>query len=227
LRQDRRTDPEFRAMPQSTSSAASARSSSPAITLRAWLRRPWVWAVIAFLVGLLLAAIVLMRGEQDDFFRADEETPSAGTRQYAPLPTPLPANGAESARLPRMAGARRAEDAGPRLVETRPAPPPPAADREQARSSAYVDPQPISGRTPAPRYPPRALRRGEEGVVNVRVQIGPDGVPTSVSLVSGSGSRDLDRAALDAVRRWRFRPAQQDGRPTVGSVVVPIAFERD
>ncbi len=59
----------------------------------------------------------------------------------------------------------------------------------------------------------------------VRVDVGPDGVPTSTSLVEGSGSRDLDRAALAAVRRWRFRPAQVNGRPTVGSAVVPINFE--
>ncbi|HEY4555317.1 MAG TPA: energy transducer TonB, partial [Lysobacter sp.] len=79
----------------------------------------------------------------------------------------------------------------------------------------------------APRYPAQALRRGEQGTVMVRADIGPDGVPTSVSLVAGSGSRHLDRAAQDAVRRWRFTPATVDGRPTVGSVVVPIEFTRD
>ena len=59
----------------------------------------------------------------------------------------------------------------------------------------------------------------------VRAEIGPDGVPTSVSVSQGSGSRLLDRTAVDAVKRWRFEPATLDGRPTVGTVVVPIAFE--
>ena len=63
------------------------------------------------------------------------------------------------------------------------------------------------------------------GTVLVRVDVGPDGVPTSVGISRSSRSRDLDRAAIEAVQRWRFRPAMADGRPTVGSVVVPIEFE--
>jgi protein TonB len=214
-------------MPQRTPSASPAQSKTGATPAREWIRRPWVWAVLAFVAGLLLFALVLMRAGQKEFFRAGDVAPAADTREYAPLPTPLPSDGADTVRLPRAPVAGPADGTEPRLVETRPAPPPPPANREPARAAAYVEPQPIPGQSPAPRYPVRALRRGQEGVVNVRAQIGPDGVPTSVSLVSGSGSRDLDRAALDTVRRWRFRPAQQDGRPTVGTVVVPIAFERE
>ncbi len=59
----------------------------------------------------------------------------------------------------------------------------------------------------------------------MRVEIGPDGVPTDASLVQSSGEPELDRAALQAVRRWRFHPASQNGVPTVGSVVVPFVFQ--
>ena len=83
---------------------------------------------------------------------------------------------------------------------------------------------PLPGQTPPPDYPRRALRRGIEGTVLVRVDVGPDGVPTSVGISQSSRSRDLDRAAIEAVERWRFRPAMADGRPTVGTVVVPIDF---
>lgn len=58
----------------------------------------------------------------------------------------------------------------------------------------------------------------------LRVHVGADGVPYAVDLVSGSGSRHLDRAATDAVRKWRFRPAMRDGRPVSGAVQVPISF---
>lgn len=213
-------------MPRRTSSTSSTPSKPGATSVRAWLDRPWVWAVLAFIAGLLLFALVMTRGGREDPFRAGEAASPGAAREYAPLPVPLPSDGAETVRLPRRSDAGAAGGAEPRLVETRPAPPAPAG-AAPPDATAYVEPQPIPGKTPAPRYPKRSLRRGEEGVVNVRAQIGPDGVPTSVSVVSGSGSRDLDRAALEAVRRWRFRPAQQNGRPTVGTVVVPIAFERE
>lgn len=210
-------------MPPRTPSVSSAPSG------RAWFQRPWLWAVLAFFTGLLLFALVLMRDGREDFFRADDTAPAAAAPDYTPLPAPLPADGTDTVRLPRAPDAGGATGDEPRLVETAPPPPPtvPRPVRAPAPTAGRADPEPIPGQSPAPRYPVRALRRGEEGVVNVRAQIGPDGVPTSVSIVSGSGSRDLDRAALDAVRRWRFRPAFADGRPTVGTVVVPIAFERD
>jgi protein TonB len=40
----------------------------------------------------------------------------------------------------------------------------------------------------------------------------------------GVGSRSLDRAASDAVRRWRFRPAVREGQAVAGTIQVPITF---
>jgi protein TonB len=68
------------------------------------------------------------------------------------------------------------------------------------------------------------MRRNETGMVRVQVEVGVDGTPLSVSIAASSQSRDLDRAALDAVRKWRFRPAQRDGQAVAGTVVVPIEF---
>ena len=96
--------------------------------------------------------------------------------------------------------------------------------RPAASSEFDPLPTPLPGQTPPPDYPRRALRRGIEGTVLVRVDVGPDGVPTSVGISQSSRSRELDRAAIEAVERWRFRPAMADGRPTVGTVVVPIDF---
>ncbi|GHA74415.1 hypothetical protein GCM10007067_09240 [Lysobacter bugurensis] len=190
--------------------------------------RPWLWIALAFFAGLALFAFVLMRDKDgNDFYRAEAPDSEAASPDYAPLPAPLPGDGAVG--LSRPVDAPEGPDGDAQLVETRPPPVPTmprAAQRPAPATAGYVDPQPIANQSPAPEYPVRALRRGEQGVVNVRAAIGPDGVPTSVSLVSGSGSRDLDRAALDAVKRWRFRPASENGRPTVGNVVVPIEFSR-
>ena len=59
----------------------------------------------------------------------------------------------------------------------------------------------------------------------VRAQVGVDGVPSEVSVGRSSGSRELDRAAVEAVRRWRFRPAMSGELPVSASVQVPISFE--
>jgi protein TonB len=117
----------------------------------------------------------------------------------------------------------------PHLVETAP-PPRPAEVATAPRPvtpppSMERDPSPIASQSPAPRYPTQALRRGESGSVTVRAEIGADGVPTQVSVASSSGSRLLDRAAMDAVRRWRFTPATREGQPAPGTVVVPISFD--
>lgn len=209
-----------------TTDAASHPGSRRPSPLRG---RAWLWIALAFVAGLLLFAIVLFRDEDgDDFFRAEAPGPQATSPDYAPLPAPLPGDGGVG--LSRPAESVPGPDGNAKLVETAPPPVPTmprAAPRAAPAATGYVDPQPIPDQSPPPRYPARALRRGETGVVNVRASIGPDGVPTSVSLVSGSGSRDLDRAALDAVKRWRFRPAIEGGRPTVGTVVVPIEFSRE
>ena len=84
-------------------------------------------------------------------------------------------------------------------------------------------PTPIE--SPGPRYPTRALRRGESGEVLLRIEVDPRGVPARVDVASSSGSRDLDRAAVAAAKRWRFRPAMRDGTPVAGTVNVPIAFQ--
>jgi protein TonB len=88
-------------------------------------------------------------------------------------------------------------------------------------------PVPINGQTPAPRYPAAALRRGESGTVLVRVEVDTNGMPAGVALVQRSGSRDLDRAAMEAVRTWRFQPAQRDGQAIAASLVIPIDFKAD
>ena len=76
-----------------------------------------------------------------------------------------------------------------------------------------------------PTYPPAALRNGVEGSVVVRVDVDATGYPMNVTIIQRSGSRDLDRAASDAVRRWRFQPAQSNGVAVPGSIEVPFDFK--
>ena len=60
--------------------------------------------------------------------------------------------------------------------------------------------------TPAPRFPPEALRAGTSGEVQVEFTVGVDGSVTSARVVRANPPRVFDREAVSAVRRWRFEP---------------------
>lgn len=81
------------------------------------------------------------------------------------------------------------------------------AARQQAapaRPAAAAELRAIS--TPAPRYPPDALRAGTSGEVQIEFTVGLDGLVSSARVVQSSPPRTFDREALNAVRRWRFEP---------------------
>lgn len=77
---------------------------------------------------------------------------------------------------------------------------------------------------PAPRYPPLSRRQREQGVVWLRVYVLANGLPNTIELKQSSGSKRLDEAALDVVKRWRFVPAKRADQPVASWVVVPISF---
>ena len=96
----------------------------------------------------------------------------------------------------RAAAQRAAEAAKPAT------PPPPRAARPTAG-----DLRPLS--TPAPNFPEEALRAGTSGEVQVEFTVGTDGSVSGARVVSATPRRVFDRAALDAVQRWRFQPVSE------------------
>lgn len=202
-----------------------------------WLptRGMWWAVIIAVAAGLLLFAIIWTRSRSEpEFYRPGEAPADTVSADYTPLPVPTgdgtggtietdPEQVAVQARERAQIG-HESEPA--RVVETTPpvqtGPPPAHAPMSRA---PIIPPVPLAGQTPAPTYPARANRRGESGTVMVEAMIGTDGVPTAVRVARRSGSNDLDRAAVEAVRRWRFQPATQDGRPVTGMVNVPVSFQ--
>ena len=79
-------------------------------------------------------------------------------------------------------------------------------------------------RNPAPPYPLQSRSRGEEGTVVVRVEILPSGRCGTVATVRSSGYARLDQAAVQAVRRWVFKPAVRWSHPIELQVEIPITF---
>lgn len=80
---------------------------------------------------------------------------------------------------------------------------------------------------PAPDYPGMSRRMGEEGRVLLKVLVSADGNADSVQLEQTSGSERLDQAAINAVKRWRFVPAQLAGKALSAYVLVPVKFSLD
>lgn len=77
---------------------------------------------------------------------------------------------------------------------------------------------------PQAEYPRLARRRGEQGRVLLRVLIDAQGLPETVAIEESSRFDELDRAAIAAVRRARFRPYVKDGRAQPAIAVVPFTF---
>jgi protein TonB len=95
------------------------------------------------------------------------------------------------------------------------APTPTAAPRSQP---------PRAVRTPPPDYPEVLACDGIGGRVDLRVTIEPGGQTGAIAMQRSSGHRELDEAAVAAVRGWTFAPATRLGKPVRFTISVPMTF---
>lgn len=141
-------------------------------------------------------------------------------RQASPRPAP--------GSLPSEIVPRRAVSP-PRTRRTvRASPTPVAADSPPSAggiAGAVADDLPVRRETNAPpSYPPEALRDGIQGRVVLRVAVLKSGTVGAAVVAKTSGDERLDRAALEAVRRWTFTPARRAGAPIDFELLVPVNF---
>lgn len=73
-----------------------------------------------------------------------------------------------------------------------------------------------------PAYPPMARKNGVQAMVVVRVLVDENGRVNEARVLRGHPL--LDDAVVEAVRAWRFRPAQRDGHAVAGRKLVKIPF---
>lgn len=164
---------------------------------------------------------------------APPSPPAPSPDLATPLPPP-PAPPAPAAALPPAQTAARAPPA-PRPPAPRGAPGPVRLDAGAgalpdpslgARATgAVVPPGADAGhRNAPPEYPPESRRRGEEGVVRLRLHITAAGQVEQAEVLASSGHPALDGAALAAARRWRFRPATQSGLAVPATLATAVHF---
>ncbi len=73
-----------------------------------------------------------------------------------------------------------------------------------------------------PDYPREARQQGIQGVVVLDVRIARDGSVEDMQVISGQPL--LVRAAMDAVKQWRFKPRAPDGHPAEMETRVTLSF---
>ena len=77
-----------------------------------------------------------------------------------------------------------------------------------------------------PQYPLRASERGIEGWVEVTFTISKLGTVKDPSVLNSHPSSIFDRAALKAIKKWKYNPKIEDGEPVERSgVKVRLKFE--
>jgi protein TonB len=98
-------------------------------------------------------------------------------------------------------------------------------DRKEAQSFVAPKFDVAYFNNPKPAYPSVSRRLNEEGRVILRVYVDTSGKPKEIQLVQSSGYQRLDQAALEAVKMWRFTPAQYTGQAVAAWVQVPVSFQ--
>lgn len=76
-----------------------------------------------------------------------------------------------------------------------------------------------------PNYPAESRRRRETGTVVLLVVIDEKGRVSAISVAESSGAERLDKAALNAVRNWRWSPMIVEGQPIQVRGLVRIPFK--
>jgi len=75
-----------------------------------------------------------------------------------------------------------------------------------------------------PAYPASARKARIQGTTLLAVLIADDGRVTEIVVKESAGHPDLDEAAANAVRRWRFTPARRGNDPVAMWVELPVEF---
>jgi periplasmic protein TonB len=74
-----------------------------------------------------------------------------------------------------------------------------------------------------PEYSEEARKAKYQGTVLLYVEVDPNGHATNIRVQRSLGL-GLDEKAIEAVRKWRFRPGQKDGKPATVVAVIEVNF---
>ena len=103
-----------------------------------------------------------------------------------------------------------------------PPPPPPPASRQPVRTGGQIGAPALLHRVD-PEYPDLAVRAKIQGLVVLEALVDEDGGVADVKILRSAGEV-LDRAALAAVRQWRYSPLLLNGTRERFILTISLAF---
>ncbi|MCG2715298.1 MAG: energy transducer TonB [Candidatus Marinimicrobia bacterium] len=110
-----------------------------------------------------------------------------------------------------------------------PPPPPEGDDGPRVRFIPYDEaPEPIGGFVAIQRnvvYPEIAQEAGIEGTVVIQAFVNEFGKVTECVVLKGVPNTGLDEAAIDAIKKTRFKPAKQRDRNVGVYISIPVIFK--
>ena len=96
---------------------------------------------------------------------------------------------------------------------------------QEKRNTFYEEP-PVPVKQVAPRYPRFIKKQGIEGQVWLNVEVLKNGSVGRIEVLKSlnAGKNGLDQAAMKAVKKWKFEPAKNGGKPITVWVKFPLTF---
>lgn len=155
---------------------------------------------------------------------APQPLPVNEVAEKSVIPKPKPAPAPRPRQEPSTEPAKEAAD----KAHLAPQPPRVNTDAEKppsAPANALVEAVPVYAENPPPTYPRLARERGWQGEVLLRARVSRGGRVLHVQVEESSGYALLDRAAVKAVKSWRFRPAHRGDQAVEAEVRLPVRFQ--
>jgi protein TonB len=110
----------------------------------------------------------------------------------------------------------------PSCVKEPDAPPPPG------QGDSLKPPTLIQDAMVLPEYPEAEREAGIEGAVILQARLLKDGSVGEITVIEGvEGHPALEESAKDALSKWRFTPATEDGKEVDMTIQIPLAFRLD
>lgn len=191
-------------------------------------------AIFTYLVFSVIPAMMGLEGEKDtettilevaqvqepeQEFEVEEEPPPP---EEEPEPEPELVLETESLDLPHIPFDIGSGISGKVLVNLKPNFDIASDPNVLGGSDLDTPPRPTS--KPPPRYPRELLQKKQGGRVIILVTVSERGVVTNTSVKESSGFAAMDQAALNAAKRWKFKPGIKGGRKAVMTAKIPFNF---